>query len=193
VNAQTHINETDATAIPSPTAPLVPNKADIAAHLYALFDPAFVQKYPVAWFEIAFGRFDGKPNAAENFSVFDLETAVEFVERRNNVGYNVYVGPALRQGARPDGGRSSDNVVATSALAWAEYDGDGDDERINDILKDNKLTPALVVTTGTVPHVRRHLYFTLDGTVTPAQLRAANTALMKLLGSDAVRLDCSSV
>jgi hypothetical protein len=187
MNAQPPFKETDATATPSPIAPLVPNKTDIAAHLYATFDPAFVRKHPAAWFEIAFGRPDGRPNAAENFSVFDLQTAVEFVERKSSAGFNLYVGPALRQGARPDGGRSSDNLVATSALAWAEYDGAGDDERINDILKGNKLTPTIVVTTGTVPHVRRHLYFKLDGIVTPEQLRSVNTALMKLLGSDAVQ------
>jgi hypothetical protein len=40
-------------------APLVPNKSDIAAHLYALFDPAFVQPYPEAWFEVAYCGPDG--------------------------------------------------------------------------------------------------------------------------------------
>ncbi len=71
--------------------------------------------------------------------------------------------------------------------AWAEYDRVGDDERIAALLKANGRVPALVVTTGTVPHVRRHLYFKLDGTVTPEQLEGANTALRELLGSDAVQ------
>ena len=34
-------------------APLEPNRADINAHLYALFHPDFVMPYPDAWIEIA--------------------------------------------------------------------------------------------------------------------------------------------
>ena len=54
-------------------------------------------------------------------------------------------------------------------------------------MKTNNLTPAIVVTTGTIPYLRRHLYFKLDGAVTPEKLKAANTALCKLLGSDKVQ------
>jgi hypothetical protein len=38
-----------------------------------------------------------------------------------------------------------------------------------------------------VPHARRHLYFKLNGTVTPDQLKAGNSSLMKLLDSDVVQ------
>jgi hypothetical protein len=71
--------------------------------------------------------------------------------------------------------------------AFAEYDAAGDDKRINGLLEANNLTPAIVVTTGTVPHARRHLYFKLDGAVTPDQLKAANAALKALLGSDDIQ------
>lgn len=166
---------------------LAPNRADIAAHLHALFPPAFVHPYQDAWIEIAFCRPDAKPDTAKNFSVFDVEAAVDFAERKNRAGYNVYIAPALRQGVRPDGGRSNDTHVTTSAFAWVEYDGAGDDEQIQDILEASRITPSLVVTTGTVPHARRHLYFRFDGTVTPDELKATNTALKELLGSDAVQ------
>jgi AAA domain len=168
-------------------APLIPNKVDIAAHLYALFPPAFVQTYPDAWFKIAFGRPDGKPDAAENFSVFDLETAVEFAERKNAAGCNVYVGPALRQGTRPDGGRSSGSHVLTSSHAWAEFDKPGDEARITVLLKEKNLTPAMTVVTGHTPNLRAHIYFRLNSGVVPDQLRVANTSLKKLLGTDAVQ------
>ena len=175
-------------ALPSiEMAPVSPNKSDISAHLFALFDPAFVQPYPDAWFEIAYGRPDGALNAAANFSVFDLEKAAEFAEAKNKAGYNVYVGAALRQGEKPASGRANGDHVLDASHAWAEFDGAGDAEHINEILKGHKLTPAMVVTTGTVPHLREHLYFKLDGTVTPAKLEAANTALCKLLDSDAVQ------
>jgi hypothetical protein len=180
----------DDTPQPSPsiaTAPLVPNKPDIAAHLYALFSPAFVQPYPDAWLEIAYCSPDGAITDAQNYSVFELEEAVEFAEARNAAGDNLYVGPALRQGKQPGSGRAKGEHVLTSAYAWAEYDEAGDDKRIADTLKANNLKPALVVTTGTVPHPRRHLYFKIDGAVTKEKLEAANTALMILLGSDAVQ------
>ncbi len=35
---------------------LSPNKTDIAAHLHALFSPAFVHLFPDAWIEIAYGH-----------------------------------------------------------------------------------------------------------------------------------------
>jgi hypothetical protein len=168
------------------TQPLLPNKADISAHLYALFDPAFVQAHPDAWIEIAYGRPEGKLNAAANFSAFDVEKAVAFAVKKNKAGYNVYVGAALRQGEKPKMGRADGDHVLDASHAWAEFDGEGDAERIDAILKGHNLTPAMVVTTGTVPHLRAHLYFKLNGAVTPAKLEAANTSLMKLFDSDVV-------
>jgi hypothetical protein len=165
----------------------IPNKTDISAHLYALFDPAFVQTHPDAWFEIAYSDpATGDVNAARTFSVFDLEKAAEFAEKKNKDGCNLYVGPALRQGERPSRGRASDKDVVTSSHAWAEFDKDGDEARIGAILKANHLTPAMVVTTGTVPNLRAHLYFKLDGAVAPEKLRAVNTSLYQFLDSDAV-------
>ncbi len=117
------------------TQPLVPNKSDISAHLYALFDPAFVQPYPEAWIEIAYGRPDGHLNAAENFSVFDLEKAAEFAEAKNKAGFNIYVGAAMRHGEKPASGRANGDHVVDASHAWAEFDGAGDAERIDEILK----------------------------------------------------------
>jgi hypothetical protein len=124
---------------------------------------------------------------AQNYSAFELKQAVEFAEARNATGDNLYVGPALRQGKRPRSGRAKGEHVLTSAYAWAEYDKADDDERIQALLKQHNLKPALVVTTGTVPCARRHLYFKLDGAVTKEKLEAVNTALCKLLGSDVVQ------
>jgi hypothetical protein len=171
---------------------LVPNKADISSHLYALFDPAFVQAYPDAWIEIPFANpaTGNKVNKARIFSVFKLEEAVEFAVAKNKAGFNVYVGVAMRQGDALPAGRSNNKNVLKSAYAWAEYDEAGDEARIQSILKEKGLTPAIVVTTGTVPHMRRHLYFKLDGSVTPLNLQRANEGLLELLGSDAVQDNC---
>src|SRR3954451_2036324 len=94
--------------------PLSPNRADISAHLYALFDPAFVQPFPDAWIEVAYGHpaRGNKINEAQNFTAFELENAAEFALAKNKAGFNVYVGPALRQGDRPSNGRASaDNFL----------------------------------------------------------------------------------
>lgn len=172
-----------------PAVSLEPSKADIAKHLHALFDPAFVKSYPEARIEIPFGHPDirkGAVNDAEVFSVFDLKGAAEFAENKNREGFNIYVCPAL-QGNRPDEGRASDQHVVTSAVGWSEFDKPGDAERISAVLNQHNLKPYLVVTTGTVPNLRAHLYFRLDGTVTPDQLRAFNEQMKNLLGGDAVQ------
>jgi Protein of unknown function (DUF3987) len=167
--------------------PPEPDIVAIAKHLYAVFEPAFVHAHPDAWFEIAYGDLvTGDVDRAATFSVFEIEEAVAFAAEKNRAGHNIYVGPALRGGDRPHGGRASDRHALTAAFAWVEYDGAGDDARIEAALKEHDLMPAIIVTTGTVPHPRRHLYFKLDGDGTPEKLRLANTSLMKLLGSDAV-------
>ncbi|MCC8964525.1 hypothetical protein H8A95_19940 [Bradyrhizobium sp. Pear76] len=169
--------------------PLTPSKSDIAKHLYALFSPEFVQAYPDGWIEIAYGHATtgGNVTAAENFSVFELQDAIKFAEAKNKAGYNIYVGPAIRQGNRPASGRASDNLVVASAFSWAEFDREGDAERIHAILKENYLSPALIVTTGSVPYLRAHLYFRLTDGVSPDRLKAANTSLVGYLGGDSVQ------
>lgn len=169
------------------TRALAPNLFDINEMLHALFNPAFVQAYPDAWIEIAYGRPEAKPDQAQNWPVFDLKDAAVFAEAKNKAGYNVYVGPALRAGSQPRSGRANFDHVLTSAFAWVDFDNEGDAERVKGVLDANNLVPAMIVTTGTVPHRRAHLYFKIDGLVTPAQIGIANTALVKLLGTNSVQ------
>lgn len=174
---------------PKPVSDISPNITDINAMLHALFDPAFVQAYPDGWIEIAYGHAasGGAITDAQNYDVFDLKEAAEFAEAKNKVGYNIYVGPALRNGKQPGDGRAKDISVIDASHAWIEFDGAGDAERISALLESNNLKPALIVTTGTKPHLRAHLYFKLDGAVSPAKLVAANTSLRNLLDSDTVQ------
>ena len=169
-------------------APLCPNKADIAAQLYALFAPPFVHPHPDAWIEIAYGHPDTKGGAiteARNYSAFELKQATEFAEAKNRLGFNIYVGPALRQGKRC--GRASGANILTASHSWAEFDKEGDEARITALLQEKNLQTAMTVVTGRTPHLRAHLYFKLAGSVTPDELRAVNTALKTLLGCDAVQ------
>jgi hypothetical protein len=169
---------------------LQPNLSDIKAHLYALFSPDFVRDFPDAWIEIAYGHpkiKDGAITAAKNFSAFELQQATEFAEAKNKAGFNVYVGPAPRHGQQPGDGRANDENVLVAAHAWAEFDGAGDDQRIDAILKAKNLTPAMIVTTGLVPHRRAHLYFKLEEGANAETVRACNTSLRKLFGTDAVQ------
>jgi hypothetical protein len=179
--------------VPNNAPPLVPNIADINRHLYALFTPAFVQAYPDSNIEIAYGHAasGNQVNQAKIFSAFDLENAATFAERKNRNGYNIYVGPALRDGEHKSGRANSTSVI-TAGFAWAEYDGAGDAERIYEICSAQQLWPAIVVNTGTIPNRRDHLYLAIDGLATPADLAAMNTALKDVLGSDSVQ-DASRV
>jgi hypothetical protein len=170
-----------------PSTSLTADIADICKHLYALFPPELVQSFPDTWIEIAYCRPDGDLNAAMVFSAFDLESAAEFAEKKSNNGYNVYISAALRQGDKPASGRASGVHVATASHPWIEYDGAGDDERVSAIVAERDLKPAFIVTTGTTPNPRRHLYFKVDGHAPPDKIKAANTALMKLFGSDSVQ------
>src|SRR3954447_22272303 len=165
---------------------LSPNKEHIAAHLHALFSPPFVHPYPDGWIEIAVSHpASGQINDAQNWSAFELQELGRFAAGRTAAGYNVYIAPALRQGKQS--GRSTGEKFLAAAFAWAEFDGAGDDARINAILKEKQLAPAMIVTTGTVPHLRAHLYFRLKGELSREKLEAANKSLMALLGSDAVQ------
>lgn len=168
---------------------LCPNREHIAAHLAALFAPTFVHPYQDSWIEIVYGDPDNgnQLNRARKFSAHNSIPIIDFAERKNAEGCNVYVGAALRKGDMPPKGRANDVNFQATAFAWADYDAAGDDARIGAILQTNGMQPALVVTTGTVPHVRRHLYFAIADGSDQAQVVAANTALMNLLGSDDVR------
>ena len=174
--------------------PLCPNKADINAHLYALFPPDFVKDYPDAWVEIACADLggDGKPDAARHFSPFELDKAADFAEARNKAGFNIYVGPALRHGktgANSNGRASGANFLA-SLHQWVDFEKPGDDTRINASLKEKNLLTAMTVVTGNTPNFRAHLYFKISGKATKDQVHDVNTALKKWLGTDDIQDPC---
>lgn len=166
---------------------LTPNMVDINKHLAALFDPAFVHRYPDARIEIACGwpPTGGALNEARTFPAFDLEKAAKFAESKSKAGFNVYTVPVLRQGKHA--GRATDTEFLASRVTWVDFDNAGDEQRIATILKNNNLRPALIVPTGLIPHRRAHLYFVVDTIVDPEQLKAANDSLRKLFDSDDVK------
>jgi hypothetical protein len=169
-------------------AGLQPNLTDINAHLYALFDPAFVHGYPDAKVEIAYSDDNGNVNQAQYFTAFELEAAAKFAAKKNAEGRNVYVGAGLRHGDAPPFGRANDKDFLASNFAWIEFDGAGDFERIAGIIEATQLDPAMVVTTGTTPHLRQHIYFSIEGGITDGdKLRTINKALLELFGSDNVQ------
>jgi hypothetical protein len=185
----------------APTTQLCSNRADINKHLYALFHPDFVMPYSEAWIEIAYANpaAGGGLRFAEQFSAFDLEAAGDFAERQNGKGFNIYVGVALRQGETPatSNGRASGANVLTACRAWTDFDSEGDDARVEAILKAKNIQAAEVVTTGTVPFRRFQVFFELagkpsedgldPGNPTAGELTAVNTALKTLLEGDNVQ------
>jgi hypothetical protein len=175
------------------SADLRPNLTDINAHFYALFAPEFVTDFPDAWIEIAYGLPNANLNEAQNYSAFSLKEAAEFAEAKTKSGYNIYIGPALRHGKQPRSGRANKEHFLASAFFWAEYDQAGDHERISAICTAEQLKPAIMITTGTTPHRRVHLYFKAATPVTDiGELEAGNTSLRDKFGSDDVQ-NCDRV
>src|SRR6266478_1219959 len=176
---------------PSPSQNPVLNRAIINTHLAALFPPDRVLPHPDGWIEIAFtDRAERVPNRAQCFPAHDLKAPGDFAESMNRQGFNVYVGASIRHGAYSESGRSSKIHFLDAFHGWVDYEAAGADERIRALLVEHKLRPLMVVTTGTIPVPRRHLYFKLDGPIALAQIEAVNTALCVLLDSDKSVVDC---
>ncbi len=145
-----------------------PNRADINRHLYALFPPDFAKDHPDAQIEIAYASpktDDDGPDASENFSVFELQKAAAFAEKKSKAGFNVYVGAALRNAKST--GRASKPDVETGSKAWADFDDAGDDVRVSNLLREKNILPSEIVQTGGTPHRRFQIYVKLSGNVTP--------------------------
>lgn len=167
--------------------PVAPDTGAISAHMSALFSPQFVHGRPDSWVEIAYARPGNPLNTSRIFSAHDLKAIIEFVAKANATGFNVYVGAALRKGNPPLSGRANKSHFGAARYAWIEYDAAGDHERVVAICKAQRLDPALMVVTGNTPHKRCHLYFLLAEAITnPDDLKATNSALKKLFGSDHV-------
>jgi hypothetical protein len=170
------------------TGVLEPNKAGIFTHLEMLFNPgppprgvAPVKPSPDAWFEIVWNDF----TSTEHFSPTQLNEAAEFVVKLGKI--KVSVSPGLRHGeALGKNGSGTKENFLMSHYAWTEYDQEGDDKRIHELLIKN-LRPSLVVTTGLIPWPRRHLYFRLEQPITDfAEMEAVNKAISDYLQSNRV-------
>ena len=83
-------------------------------------------------------------------------------------------------------GRTSKANYKAACYSWAEFDNPGDQERIEAVLQEKKLQPAITVVTGTTPNLRAHLYFRIEKVEDIAKIEAANKALQTLLDSDPV-------
>jgi RecA-family ATPase len=176
------------TAPPSTlAASLGPDLADISKHLYALFPPEFVQSYPDAQIEIAYGLPERGPEAARLFSAVNgIEAAADFAYARSKTQCNCYVGPSLRKAELKTTKRASKTDVSLTSFAWCDFDGEGDELRVKALLKEADLKPAILVQTGTVPNIRFQIYFHLDSPYIAAAIEPVNAALRNWLGGDDV-------
>ena len=166
---------------------IAPNKEDIFQHLEALFNPRYELPADL-WFEIVWGEpvDDGALSNSAHFTPTQLREAADFAFEKSKAGNNVYVSPGLRKGiAAGKNNRANATNFAQSNWSWAEFDEAGDAERVQKISDEKGLKPDTVVMTGRTSHIRAHLYFRLDKAVTSIdELKAANTGLQTLLGTD---------
>lgn len=181
---------------------LKPDVAAMNAHIRAVCAPSFTHDRPNAVLEIAYGHpvaDGGDVNQARTWSALndkELRLAAESAAALNTRGNNLYIGVAVRQyGNRtipPDRRAKVENYLA-SRFAWVDFDKAGDAERIEAVLKQYGLVPALIVTTGTVPHLRGQLYFLVTGIKNADHLKDANSALQRLLQADAAVVNVQQV
>ena len=168
-------------------ASLGPSLVDISKHLYALFAPEFVQAFPDAQVEIAYGLPDRGPEAARCFNaVGGMEAAAAFAFARSKAQCNCYVGPSLRKANLKSTRRAGKADVSATVFAWCDFDGENDEARVRELLKAAELQPFMLVQTGTVPWTRFQVYFHLDEPTDGVNVEPINAALRTWLGGDDV-------
>jgi hypothetical protein len=169
-----------------PTIP-VPNADVISKFVYVLFPPEFVRAFPDAWIEIV--CIGDRPLQRRFFAAHDIKPAVDYVVKMNGVGFNCYIGAALRHGDRPDDGhRASKKHFCAASHVWIDIDDAGGYDRAMDICTGEQLKPKMVHTTGTTPHQRIQLWFELDEpTDDVVKLEKATTALRNRFDADNVQ------
>ena len=178
-----HLNQPRATL----DASLGPSLADISRHLYALFPPEFVQTYPDAQIEIAYGLPERGPEAARLFNALNgIEAAAAFALARSKAQCNCYVGPALRKAELKSTKRARKADVDLTSFAWCDFDAEGDEIRVKKLLRESGIEPDVLVQTGTIPCTRFQLYFHLDRPIEAVAVEVVNSALRTWLGGDDV-------
>ncbi|WP_390894592.1 AAA family ATPase [Bradyrhizobium diazoefficiens] len=169
-----------------------PNLNDINEHLYSLFDPAFVHSYPGAHIQYAYSHpHSGSVDEAQVCLATELKDVAKFAAKRSSLGFNVYISPALLHFDRdPPMKRVKADRYLTCAFAWVDFDRQGDAERVEALLRERDITPAFVVTTGTIPCTRAQMYFRVADIQNASQQKQINEALQRLLGTDKVSDPC---
>lgn len=169
-----------------------PNLSDINEHLYALFEPAFVHEHPGAYIQFAYSHpHSGNVDDAQVGLATELKDVAKFAAKRSSLGYNVYICPPLLHFDRdPPMRRVKSDKYLACAFAWIDFDRQHDAERVEALLRERDIAPALVVTTGTVPWTRAQMYFRVTGIRNASQQKQINEALQHLLGTDKVSDPC---
>jgi Primase C terminal 1 (PriCT-1) len=114
----------------------------------------------------------------------DLDEAVEYATGINrNPGVNVYVGAALRRTSCARDRRCIDDDFLTAPAVWCDID-DGAAAK-SYLAKCAGLHPTMCVTTGTVPDLRRQLWWKLaEPCDDPNAVRKACAGIARALGGD---------
>jgi hypothetical protein len=164
------------------TAPLEPNIEDICRHHAALFPTSRVHGYPDAKVELAYGL--PKPTMAEGFSAFDVEGFAKRAVELNRQGYSCYIGAALRRPEWPGTERSDGKDTLVAFSLFADYEHETGDADLSEGATAFDLNPAFMVTTGEIPHPRRHAYVLTIEDIEPDQIKAGAAALQRVYNSD---------
>jgi hypothetical protein len=98
---------------------------------------------------------------------------------------NVYIGAALRKPETAPFGRAKDTDALCLTAAYIDLDDEGSVSFAQELYKDKKVKPTLVVVTGRAPHTRAQLWWRLDEPATdPEQWSALIKGMAASLRGD---------
>ena len=116
---------------------------------------------------------ENKTPKSKRFFVEEIETAVDFVMRMNAKGFNIYmtINPIKMDAKIVLGKAATDEDIQRAHYSFADADDKKGVIGLNNLR--NIVKPTFTVTTGMIPHERRHHYWRLCNPCTDLKLWAA--------------------
>jgi len=158
-----------------------PSRADMHRHIELLFGDARRGLVELSW--LIPGK---KGRSAQLFKLDEFDELVEQALALNVKGSNIYIGATLKRPSALRHKASSDDDAMEAWSVWADFDDPGDAALAAEKIRADGCLPTALVTTGTVPHDRCHMWWRLEEPITDmAQVSKLVSELAATLGGDA--------
>lgn len=159
-----------------------PSREAMHRHVELLFGDARSGLIELSWL-----RQDSRgKRGARLFELDEFDELVEQALAWNDQGRNVYIGATLKRKDAPRQKATSDDDAMEAWSVWADFDEPGAATFAAERIRDHGRVPTALVTTGTVPHDRCHMWWRLEEPIADmAQVSELVSKLAAALGGDA--------